>query len=114
MSKKKVEISQDEIDKKRWAIISLASIPLIMTLGNSMLIPILPLMEKNLDITTVQSSYIITLYSIVAIVLIPIAGYLSDRFGRKIVILPSLIIAGIGGLVSGWAAWKMEVPIFLL
>nr|WP_149476592.1 MFS transporter [Oceanobacillus polygoni] len=114
MSKKKVEIAQDEIAKKRWAIISLASIPLIMTLGNSMLIPILPLMEKKLGITTVQSSYIITLYSIVAIVLIPIAGYLSDRFGRKIVILPSLIIAGIGGLVSGWAAWKMESPYFFI
>ncbi len=42
MSKKRFEKSQDEIAIKRWAIISLASIPLIMTLGNSMLIPILP------------------------------------------------------------------------
>lgn len=109
-----VEKSEDEVAKKRWAIISLASIPLIMTLGNSMLIPILPLMEKKLGISTVQSSYIITLYSIVAIVLIPIAGFLSDRYGRKVVILPSLIIAGIGGLISGWAAWKMESPYFFI
>ncbi len=95
-------------DEKRWAIISLSSVPLIMTLGNSMLIPILPLMEKKLDISKLQSSYIITVYSIVAIIFIPLAGYLSDRFGRKKVIVPALIITGIGGLIAGIASWKMD------
>lgn len=95
-------------EEKRWAIISLASVPLIMTLGNSMLIPILPVMEKELDISKLQSSYIITVYSIVAIICIPIAGYLSDRFGRKKVLVPALIIAGIGGGIAGIAAWLME------
>ena len=94
--------------ERRWAIISLASVPLIMTLGNSMLIPILPLMEKKLEISKLQSSYIITVYSIVAIFFIPIAGYLSDRFGRKKVMIPALILTGIGGLVAGFASWKMD------
>lgn len=101
-------ISKGNKQEKRWAIASLASIPLIMTLGNSMLIPILPLLEKELDITKLQSSFIITVYSLVAIFLIPIAGFLSDRFGRKKVIIPALIIAGIGGLVAGLASWGME------
>ncbi|MUV36639.1 Bacillibactin exporter [Lentibacillus sp. JNUCC-1] len=101
-------------DKRRWAIISLASIPLIMTLGNSMLIPILPLMEKELGITALQSSYIITAYSIVAIILIPIAGFLSDRYGRKVIIVPALIITGIGGLVAGVASWKMDDPFMVI
>ncbi|HLR02733.1 MAG TPA: MFS transporter [Virgibacillus sp.] len=96
--------------KRRWIILSLASIPLIMTLGNSMLIPILPVMERTLHITKLESSYIITVFSVVAIIFIPIAGYLSDQFGRKTVILPSLIITGIGGLIAGWASWKMENP----
>ncbi len=94
--------------KRRWAIASLASVPLIMTLGNSMLIPILPVMEQKLHITKLQSSYIISVYSIVAILFIPLAGYLSDRFGRKKVLIPALILAGIGGLIAGFAAWKME------
>ena len=59
-------------------------------------------------------SLIITVYSIVAIILIPIAGYLSDRFGRKIIMVPCLIIAGIGGAVSGWASWKMEDPFIMI
>ncbi|WP_391209369.1 MFS transporter [Psychrobacillus sp. L4] len=93
-----------------WCIISLASIPLVMTLGNSMLIPVLPILEKKVGISSFQSSMIITSYSVAAIFLIPVAGYLSDRFGRKKVILPSLILALIGGLIAGFASWKMENP----
>ncbi|WP_226683097.1 MFS transporter [Sutcliffiella horikoshii] len=88
----------------------MASIPLIMTLGNSMLIPVLPMLEKELDISSFQSSMIITSYSVASIFLIPIAGYLSDRFGRKMIILPSLMLALIGGLISGFASWKIDDP----
>lgn len=95
-----------------WCVISMASIPLVMTLGNSMLIPILPVLEKKVGISSFQSSMIITSYSIAAIFLIPVAGYLSDRFGRKIVILPSLILALIGGLIAGFASWKIDDPFF--
>src|SRR5579884_47228 len=97
-----------EISKQKWAILSISSIPLVMTLGNSMLIPVLPSIEKELSISSFQSSLIITVYSIVAIILIPIAGYLSDHIGRKKVIIPSLIITAIGGFISGWASWKLD------
>jgi MFS transporter, ACDE family, multidrug resistance protein len=103
-----------EVSNQKWAIISLSSIPLVMTLGNSMLIPVLPSMEKKLSISSFQTSMIITVYSIVAIFLIPVAGYLSDHIGRKKVIIPSLIIAGIGGIISGWAAWKLDSAYWLI
>ncbi len=102
------------VKEKKLDLIALASIPLVMTLGNSMLIPILPIIEKKIGITPFQSSLIITVYSIVAILLIPIAGYLSDKIGRKKVIVPSLIITGIGGLVSAFAAWKLENPFMII
>lgn len=93
---------------KKWDLISIASIPLIMTLGNSMLIPVLPSIRSKLGISSLQVSLLITVYSVIAILLIPIAGYLSDRIGRKKVIIPSLIITGIGGLISGLGAWWLE------
>ena len=102
------EQCKDTISK--WCIVSMASIPLVMTLGNSMLIPVLPILEGKIGITSFQSSMIITSYSVAAVFLIPVAGYLSDRFGRKMVIIPSLILALIGGLVAGFASWKLDDP----
>ncbi|MGN7165731.1 MFS transporter [Paenibacillus cellulositrophicus] len=93
------------MEDKKWDLVALASIPLIMTLGNSMLIPILPEISQKLHVSAFQVSMLITVFGVVAIVLIPIAGYLSDRFGRKTVIIPSLIIAAAGGAISGAAAW---------
>lgn len=101
-------------DKKTAEIVSLASIPLIMTLGNSMLIPVLTTIEDELKISSLQSSLIITVFSVVAIFFIPIAGYLSDRIGRKKVIIPSLILTGIGGLVSGLGSMLVEHSYWLI
>lgn len=103
-------MDQEKFNVSVWCIVSLTSIPLIMTLGNSMLIPVLPILEDKVGITSFQSSMIITSYSVAAIFLIPVAGYLSDRFGRRMVILPSLILALIGGLIAGFASWKMDDP----
>ncbi|CAH0345702.1 MFS transporter [Bacillus sp. CECT 9360] len=105
---KKVCVEENKVSV--WCIVSMASIPLVMTLGNSMLIPILPIFEDKVGITSFQSSMVITSYSISSIFLIPVAGYLSDKFGRKKVILPALIIALIGGLIAGFASWKLDQP----
>ncbi len=64
-------------------VVAIGSIPLIMTLGNSMLIPILPEMKSALKITQFQVSLTITVFSIAAAIMIPILGYLSDRISRK-------------------------------
>lgn len=96
-------------------LLALSSIPLIMTLGNSMLIPILPEMRNQLQVSSFQISLIITVYSVVAIFLIPVAGFLSDRYGRKKIILPSLILAALGGLLSGAAAvWFAHAYVWIL
>ncbi|MCF6137482.1 MFS transporter [Pseudalkalibacillus berkeleyi] len=102
------------MQNKNIALFALASIPLLMTLGNSMFIPVLPIIEKEIGITSYQSSLIITIYSAVAIFLIPLAGYLSDHFGRKKVIIPSLFLVGVGGLISSWAAVSLADPYMVI
>lgn len=87
---------------------ALGAVPFIMVLGNSMLIPVLPEMQKQLGITQFQTSLVISMFSIPAGLAIPFAGFLSDRLGRKKVIAPSLLIYGIGGLIAGIAALCME------
>lgn len=85
-------------------IFAIGSIPLILVLGNSMLIPVLPKMKTELDVSQFKISLIISVFSIAAAISIPILGYLSDRFSRKAVIIPSLILYGAGGILAGAAA----------
>lgn len=69
-----------------------------------MLIPILPKMKTELDVSQFKVSLIISVFSIAAAISIPVLGYLSDRFSRKAIIIPALILYGIGGLLAGAAA----------
>lgn len=91
--------------KSKWAeYAALATVPLVLVLGNSMLVPILPDMEKKMNISSFQASLVITLFSVTAGIFIPILGYLSDRYTRKKVILPSLAVYGAAGIVSALGA----------
>ncbi len=89
---------------KGMAILAIGSIPLILVLGNSMLIPVLPKMKAELGISQFQVSLVISVFSIAAAISIPVLGYLSDRFSRKAIIIPALILYGSGGLLAGAAA----------
>lgn len=84
-------------------LIALSGVPLIMVLGNSMLIPVFPQMQQALGISKLQVGLTITLFSLPAGLAIPIMGFLSDKIGRKRIIVPALIVYGLGGLVSGLA-----------
>nr|WP_254660791.1 MFS transporter [Bacillus sp. FJAT-27225] len=95
-------------------VAAIGSIPLIMTLGNSMLIPILPQMKTELGLSQLQASLTITVFSIAAAIFIPILGYLSDRYSRKIIILPALLLYGIGGLLAGFASSAISNPYWLI
>ncbi len=89
---------------KVWEYVALATVPLVLVLGNSMLVPVLPTMKRELGISQFQSSLVISLFSVCAAIVIPFAGYLSDRFSRKAVIIPSLIVYGGAGVLAGFGA----------
>jgi len=90
-----------------WEFVAIATIPMVLVLGNSMLIPILPDMVRELGISDFQSSLMVTLFSVTAGLFIPVAGFLSDRLGRKAIIIPSLIVYGAAGILAGFGAiWK--------
>lgn len=112
---KKSKSESDNGSKGRiWEFIALATIPMVLVFGNSMLVPVLPEMQRVLGISKFQSSLIITIFSLAAGVFIPIIGYLSDRFGRKVIIIPALIAYGSGGILAGFGAvWNSYTVIII-
>nr|WP_198546691.1 MFS transporter [Alteribacter populi] len=89
--------------KERLIIFMLGLLPFLMVIGNSMFIPLLPTMEVDLGISSVQSGFILTIFSIPAALSIPFVGILSDRIGRKRVVLISLIIIAVGSVICSIA-----------
>lgn len=96
-----------------WQFAAIATVPLVLVLGNSMLIPILPDMVQEMQITDFQSSLVITLFSVTAGLFIPVSGFLSDRFSRKAVMIPSLIVYGSAGILAGFGAIWGSYPVLI-
>lgn len=96
--------TQKPVNNFWLAVAALSGVPFIMVLGNSMLIPVLPDIRGALGLTPVKVSLLITLFSLPAGIVIPVAGFLSDRYGRKVVIIPSLITYGLGGVIAALAS----------
>ena len=95
---------------KKASIFILSLVPFLMVLGNSMLIPEFPAIKEALHITQFQVGLLITFFSAAAAAAIPFLGYLSDRVGRKVIIVPALLLYGLGGAVSGLVAAFLQDP----
>ena len=77
-------------------------------LGIGIIIPILPELIKQFvggDVTTASQYYgvIVAVYATMQFLCAPVVGALSDRFGRRPVILASVFGLGVDYLIQGWA-----------
>ncbi len=102
--------TQDADVGRRRTLWVLCAVPFIMVLGNSMLIPVLPQIRGTLNISLFEAGLLITAFSGPAAVVILFAGYLADRYGRKAVLVPALLVYGVGGILAGAAAVLLPVP----
>jgi multidrug resistance protein len=64
---------------------------LIDFIGFSVLFPVLPLYADRLGATPLQVGLILTLYALAQLLFLPVWGWISDRLGRRPVILVSLL-----------------------
>ncbi|MGE5587258.1 MAG: MFS transporter [Clostridia bacterium] len=92
----------------------LCTVPFILVLGNSMLIPVLPRVRAALHLTQAQTGLFITAFSVPAGLTIMFVGALSDRIGRKKVMVPCLVTYGVGGIMAALAALLLERPYWLI
>ena len=71
--------------------------------GETMLVPAIPTLIKDFNITYSTSSWILTTYLLTGAVMTPIAGKLSDIYGKKRVLLVIMIVYAAGGPIAGFS-----------
>lgn len=72
-------------------------ITMIAVMEVAIISPVLPAIASSLAITSKQANLMIVFFTMPGIFLSPFMGIAGDRFGRKKVLVPSLIIFGICG-----------------
>lgn len=101
--------SQDKLDFKR--ILPIFVIVLIDLLGLTVIIPLLPLYAASFGTDPLTIGLLQTTYPLLQLVGAPFLGGLSDRYGRKPVLLVSQVGTLIGFLLLGFAG---SLPILFL
>src|SRR5258708_19224782 len=71
--------------------------------GFGLVIPLLPFWAQHLGANAVGVGLILTIYALAQFIFTPILGSLSDRYGRRPVIIASLVIEAIALVLSALA-----------
>ena len=93
-----------KIPASAWKILVILSCLATMVMyAETMLIPAIPDLIKDFHVSYSTSSWILTAYLITGAVMTPIAGKLSDIYGKKMILLLIMIIYAIGVSIAGFA-----------
>lgn len=72
-------------------------VTLMVVLGVASVAPALPSVADELGISDAQVGLVITAFTLPGVVLTPVLGLAADRYGRKRVLVPSLVLFGVAG-----------------
>ena len=78
------------------------SVTLISVMEVSCIAPVLPKIAEALSISAHQAGLLIVVFTMPGIILSPFFGIAADRFGRKNVLVPALLLFGICGTIAGF------------
>ena len=94
--------ASEKIHESTWITLAILGSTILITMyGETMLLPAISDIINDFDISYSTSSWILTAYLISGAVMTPIAGKLSDIYGRKKMVLVIFIIYIIGIAIGG-------------
>jgi len=75
----------------------------------TMVVPALPVLQRELDTTTTWATWVLTVFLLVASVATPILGKLGDQYGKErlLVISLGLFFVGCAGCAVAWDIWSL-------
>lgn len=83
--------------------ISIISVTLMAVMGVSSIVPILPLLGRVFAINSGEIGLIVAVFTLPGVFFTLLSGVLSDRLGRKPVLIPALILFSLAGAACAFA-----------
>ena len=84
------------------------AVTLMVVMGVSSVAPAFPRIKSALGLTAMEVGWLVTAFTLPGVFLTPVFGVAADRWGRKAVLVPSLVVFGVFGaacgLVDGFAS----------
>src|SRR5918911_4830341 len=99
-----LEKEDNNTDSSGWNIVIILScLGLIVMFDETMILPAIPDFIRNFNISYSTSSWLLSAYIIAAAVMTPIAGKLSDIYGKKKILLIVMAVYAVGILAGRFA-----------
>ncbi len=105
MSSLKINRNQKHADNstvKDFNLYIIFSITLFAVMGVASITPAFPQIIKHYNLSVQQIGYLITVFTLPGIFLAPFIGILADRYGRKTILFPSMLIFGLAGFLCAF------------
>jgi EmrB/QacA subfamily drug resistance transporter len=99
-----IEAPPDELSNRRWLVFGIVSVALFMSsIDQTIVATALTAIQHDLHARINWSGWTITIYALGQVLVMPVAGKLSDQFGRKKIFLISISLFTVASLACGFA-----------
>src|SRR3954471_22168882 len=105
--------SADEpLGREVWVVAAVVTVGVIMSILDTTIVNVaLETLSRELDATLSTIQWVSTGYMLALAIVIPLTGWMSERFGAKRVWMTSVALFGLGSALCGFA-WSVESLIF--
>ena len=90
------------VESSNRYVVMVALVAMLFGFGNLVLTPSFPSIAEAFQISPSEVSLVISAYTLPGIFVSPLYGVLSDRIGRRKVLLPTILVFGIAGVAAGF------------
>ena len=85
----------------------LFGVRLLSAMGVTLILPVMPAMARAFGLSIAEAGMVVVCFTLAEATMTPVAGVLSDRFGRMAVLLPALLVFAGGGILCLFAeSWR--------
>ncbi|MEV6056817.1 DHA2 family efflux MFS transporter permease subunit [Streptomyces sp. NPDC052107] len=94
---------------KPLVLVALLTASFVINLDTTLVNVALPTLTRELGASTAQLQWVVDAYNLVFAALLLTSGSLSDRFGRKGMLMAGLVLFGVASFVGGYATSPAEL-----